>query len=305
MQNFEERNIKKIGFCALKSGSSGNSYLIRTAEASILLDAGMSNKAIKEAIERFGMLPEDIDAIFITHEHSDHIKGLRVLMKNTRCNVYMSHGTLNEMERRGEALQYDRIEEVEDGQVVNIGDIRVECFRLSHDAREPIGYTFTVRDDSGLKSVKKKVSVVTDTGYVSDTIFENIKDSDILAIEANHERNILLAGAYPYPLKVRILSEVGHLSNDSCADCLVNFMKYRAERAEKENAEDADGKAANETSEPSVPTIFLAHLSRENNTPDQAEITIRYTLEEAGFVKDRDYILHVIAHGEMSDTVEI
>ena len=143
---------------------------------------------------------------------------------------------------------------------------------MSHDTAEPVAYTF---ERNG-----KKIAVVTDTGYISEEIFENIKDADILVLEANHERNILLMGPYPYTVKHRILGDKGHLSNEAAGQCLVQILDY------------LQGSKA--------PLVLLAHLSQENNTPQQALITIRNILEEAGYYVDKDVKMEVVARDSVS-----
>ncbi|MBQ1430461.1 MAG: MBL fold metallo-hydrolase [Firmicutes bacterium] len=264
-----------IGFMALSSGSSGNCYLIRTEKTKVLLDLGISCRSIKTLLAGQGLELKDIDAIFISHEHSDHIKGVKTTMKNTDCPLYASHGTLSEIVKKASPLPYERLIEMEDGEAVKVGpDLTVRSFRVSHDAKEPFQYSF--------EAGGKKVSVVTDTGFVSDEILHNIEDSDILALEANHERNILLYGSYPFVLKMRILSDVGHLSNESCAHTVVEILKRDRH-----------------------PKIFLAHLSQENNTPEQAMITVKNGVEEAGFAVGRDLELRVIKRGDSSEYVTV
>ena len=253
----------KLGFCSLASGSSGNCYLIKSDNTNLLLDAGISCKAIQAGLESLGISLKDIDGIFITHDHIDHIKGIKTLLKKTSCPLYASRGTLEALVEKISPLPYERLIEVVTDEEIGVGDIKAMPFDLSHDTEEPKTFTFT-KDGA-------KVCVVTDTGYVSDDIFDNIKDADILALESNHERNILLYGSYPYSLKLRILSDVGHLSNEACAHCLTEVLRYR--RIRKRFSEDGG-----------VLKVFLAHLSKENNTPEQALITVRNALEEEGFI---------------------
>ncbi|MBE6025409.1 MAG: MBL fold metallo-hydrolase [Firmicutes bacterium] len=269
----------KLGFCSLASGSSGNCYLIKSDNTNLLLDAGISCKAIQAGLESLGISLKDIDGIFITHDHIDHIKGIKTLLKKTSCPLYASRGTLEALVEKISPLPYERLIEVVTDEEIGVGDIKAMPFDLSHDTEEPKTFTFT-KDGA-------KVCVVTDTGYVSDDIFDNIKDADILALESNHERNILLYGSYPYSLKLRILSDVGHLSNEACAHCLTEVLRYR--RIRKRFSEDGG-----------VLKVFLAHLSKENNTPEQALITVRNALEEEGFIVGKDLELKVLSRDERS-----
>ncbi len=259
-----------LGFCSLASGSSGNCYLITSEHTNLILDCGISCRSIKAGLESLGLSLKDIHGIFITHDHTDHIKGLKTLLKNTSCPVYASHGTLESLVLKISPMPYERLMEVQAGDMVSAGDIAVSVFDLSHDTDEPVTFTFS--------SGGRKAAVVTDTGYISEDIFENIRDCDILALEANHERNILLYGNYPYPLKLRILSDVGHLSNEACAHALTGVLR-----------------------EGRKPLVFLAHLSKENNTPEQALITVRNILEEQGFLVGRDLELRVLDRDKRSE----
>ena len=263
-----------LGFCSLSSGSSGNCYLIKSEHTNLLLDCGISCKSIKKGLESLGISLKDIDGIFVTHEHSDHIKGLKTLLKNTDCPVYASHGTLENIVRKESSLPYERLIEVKGGNGFEINDFEIGVFDLSHDTDEPVTFTFS--------SGGRKAAVVTDTGYISDPIFGHIRDCDILALEANHERNILLYGSYPYPLKLRILSDVGHLSNEACAHALAEVLR-----------------------EGRKPKVFLAHLSKENNTPEQALITVKNALEEEGFIVGRDLELKVLSRDERSGFITV
>lgn len=264
----------RLGFCSLASGSSGNCYLIKSDNTNLLLDAGISNKAIKTGLESLGIGLKDLDGIFVTHDHIDHIKGLKTLLKNTACPIYASHGTLEAIVKKISPLPYERLTEVSAGKGLAVKDIQIRPFNLSHDTDEPMTFTFT---KDGVKA-----AVVTDTGYISDEIYSNIKDADILALESNHERNILLYGSYPYSLKLRILSDLGHLSNEACAHALKSILK-----------------------EGRKPKVFLAHLSKENNTPEQAMITVRNALEEEGFIVGRDLELKVLDRDKRSEFVTI
>ena len=268
-----------LGFCSLASGSSGNCYLIKSDNTNLLLDAGISCKAIKEGLATLGVSLGDIDGILITHDHIDHVKGLKTLMKRTDCPVITSPGAFRALVEKEYATEEFRFITADRTQTLTVGDISIKPFDLSHDTEDPQSFAF---EKDGYK-----VCVVTDTGYVSSEIFENICDADILALEANHERNILLYGSYPYPLKLRILSSVGHLSNEACAHALTEILK-------------ADRRHSGTPMK-----VFLAHLSQENNTPEQALITVRNALEENGFLVGRDLYLEVLARDHMSRFITV
>ena len=157
------------------------------------------------------------------------------------------------------------------------GDIEVTPFKIYHDAEEPVAYSF--------QRGGKKLSIVTDTGIVTEAILDAIKDSDLLVLESNHEVNILLYGRYPYTVKRRILSDVGHLSNEAAGNCILDFLK------------DIDRRK--------VPKILLAHLSQENNTPQQAYITVKNILEEEDFYVGKDLYLGVVLKDQLSELMYI
>lgn len=264
-----------LGICTLASSSSGNSYIIKSEKTSLILDIGITAKKLEADIAKIGLSHKDVCGVLITHEHIDHVKGLKTLMKRTDCPVYMTYGTMEAYIKKNSAIPYQRLSTIIAGNRYIIGDIEVTPFNVSHDSAEPVAFSF--------RRNGTKISVVTDTGYVTEEIFENIKDSDILVIEANHERNILLYGRYPYSLKYRILSDKGHLSNEACAETIVRVLK--------ENEK--------------CPTVLLAHLSRENNSPAQALITVRNAIEESGFFVGSDLELAVIEPDSMSEVMVI
>lgn len=262
-------------FCSFASGSSGNSYLVKSDSTALLIDVGISCKSIEQSLNSFDLKLEDISAILITHEHSDHVKSLRTLNKKAEnIPIYATPGTFNFIiERIIPSLESDDINAViPDTGSFMIGDIKVTPFPTSHDAKEPVGYTFT--DGEGT------VAILTDTGYVTDKAFDAIQEADILILEANHEKNMLLVGKYPYYLKQRIMGKYGHLSNEDAANCLIKILKKRKNHV--------------------PPRVILAHLSSENNTPDIAEITIKNMLYEKDLLEGRDYYLSIAPRSEPS-----
>lgn len=255
-----------LKFCSFSSDSSGNCYVVTDDKTSILIDAGISGKKTEEGLNAVGLVPESIKGILLTHEHGDHIKCVDVLAKKFKdAYFYCSEGTGKALEK---GLCKKRVS-VNPGERLNIDSLQVETFNLSHDAVQPMGYA--VSNESG------KIVIVTDTGYITEEIMEQIKEADILILEANHETNILKMGNYPYPLKLRILGEKGHLSNEDAAECIVKFLKGRKSKRNQDK----------------IPQIILAHLSKHNNTPAQAFLTVRSLLEEEGYLMDEDYTLAV------------
>ena len=269
----------RIKFCSFSSGSSGNCYLVATNSAAILVDAGTTGKNVVSGLGKCGLMPGDIDGIFLTHEHHDHVRGLPVILKEIRKNlcegrkdfrVYGSSGTIAATEER----LFGKIE-LSDAKIITpsldeiiIGDMVITPFRLSHDAAEPYGF----RIDSHGKSL----AIVTDTGYVTDSIYRNIKDVDFLILESNHEKNILLMGRYPYHLKTRILGDRGHLSNEAAGEALGRILENRAGIKDEPLR------------------VLLAHLSKDNNTPEMARITVNNILFESDYMEGREYTLDVL-----------
>ena len=250
-------------FCPLFSSSGGNSVYIGCGEDGILIDVGMSAKQTDIALHNIGVDPETIKAIFITHEHSDHVKGLRVFASKHKIKIYATKGTAFYLDN------YELTEakgglscEVIDDKGFEAGSIFVKPFRTSHDARESCGYTVETPDG-------RKISLATDLGYITDTVHNAISGSDLVMLESNHDIRMLENGPYPYQLKERILSNKGHLSNDACAEEAVKLIENGTTR------------------------LFLGHLSKENNFPELAYQTTYAALSQAGMQEDNDYILKV------------
>ena len=267
-----------LGICPMASSSSGNCYLIRSNRTYILLDAGISCAAVNKNLEMMDVKFWEMNGIVLTHEHIDHVRGASAYCKKSnRQSFYVTEGTIKALEEKGKEIPRERVEIIKGGSDFNIGDIEVKAFCVSHDAREPVGYSF-MRNG-------KKISVVTDTGMITEEIERAIQDSDILIIEANHEENILIYGRYPYHVKHRILSNKGHLSNEAAGKCIADFLER--------------------LSSPKIPCILLAHLSGENNTPQQAMLTVSNILEERGFYVGKHLKLSVIHPKEMGDLVTV
>ncbi|MDF2881163.1 MAG: Metallo-beta-lactamase superfamily hydrolase [Clostridiaceae bacterium] len=242
-------------FCSLYSGSSGNSIFISSEHSNILIDAGLPGKRIEKALNDINKDASNIDGIFITHEHTDHIKGVGVLSRKYDIPIYANTETWNSMCNLIGKINEHNIKII-DSDTVDINDLHIMNFKIPHDAANPCGYSISQGD--------KRVSIATDLGYFSDEVKESIKDSDVILLESNHDTEMLKFGPYPYPLKRRILSDVGHLSNDAC------------------------GKAISEIIKDSHKTIILGHLSKTNNYPDLAYATVANVLSDCGFKVNKD-----------------
>ena len=215
----------------LSSGSKGNTTYIETKETKILIDAGNSSKYIIDNLKELNVDIKDIDAILITHVHSDHIKGLEVLSKRIKCPVYIT-------KKMYPYLDYLTNYIFIDDNKITIKDIQIDTIKTSHDTEESLGYIITNND--------KSIVHITDTGYINQKYFDIISNKTIYVFESNHDIEMLNNGRYPFHLRQRILSDKGHLSNYDSAKYLSQFI-------------------GNNTKE-----IILAHLSEENNTEELA-----------------------------------
>lgn len=248
-------------FCSLFSSSSGNSTFIGSAKTGILIDAGVSTKRLREALVSKEIDPSSLGGIFITHEHSDHIKGMRILASTFNIPVYASAGTMDFLEENGHVTSKFPFEVI-DAKGVEIGDIFVKAFRTPHDSADSCGFQISFSDG-------QKAAIATDTGCITDEMRENIVGCNLVMLESNHDVGMLQNGPYPYYLKRRILSDRGHLSNECCAEFVKELVQKGTSR------------------------IFLGHLSDENNFPDLALQTSLAALSEIGAVNGRDCILSV------------
>lgn len=244
----------------LFSSSSGNSYYIGSSGQAVLIDAGRSCKQIEQAMMSNNLDMRSVRAIFVTHEHTDHCSGLRVLASRYGINVYASAGTLDALEAGGKLDSRFTSDVIESR--VSLGDMLVERINTPHDAAESCGYRVTTPDG-------KKAIVATDMGVMLPSVREAISCCDLAVVESNHDVNMLLSGPYPYTLKRRILSDKGHLSNTACAQELPEFVRRGVRR------------------------LVLGHLSGENNTPDVAYQTALCELTQAGMKLDEDFTLEV------------
>lgn len=247
-------------FVTLFSSSAGNCYYIGSSGRGVLIDAGRSCKQIEAAMLSNGLDMRRVQGIFITHEHSDHCQGLRVLASRYGINVYSSEGTLKALEESGKLDSRFTADVIESK--ISLGDMLIERFDTPHDSAESCTYRVTTADG-------KKAMVATDMGVMLPSIRNAISECSLAVVESNHDVNMLMTGPYPYPLKRRILSDRGHLSNAACAEELPHFVNS------------------------GVRHLILGHLSGENNTPDVAYVTSLCALKEAGMTLGEDFTLEV------------
>ena len=208
-------------FGTIASGSSGNCLYAGNQDSHILIDAGVSGKRIKEGLEGFGVNPVELDAVLITHEHIDHISGLGVMARKYRVPIYATEKTLVQIERTKSVgkIPTDLFRVVKPDDTYRIGDIHIRPFSISHDAQDPVSYVL------GCGGIK--IGMVTDLGYFDEAIVDELKDSDILYIEANHDIHMLQVGPYPYYLKQRILGNKGHLCNEMAGRLIKELYSSR------------------------------------------------------------------------------
>lgn len=252
----------KFTFCPLFSGSSGNAIFVAAGDTRILIDAGMPGRAIENALRTIDVLPETLSAIAVTHEHSDHTKGVGILSRKYHIPVYANERTFEAMAKTvGDIPKGDR-RYFETGEDFYINDLALLPFAISHDAAEPVGY----RIYSGGASV----AVATDMGYMSKQVRRTLSGTQVLLLESNYDPSLLMQNAhYSLYLKQRIRSSHGHLSNEDSANNLLALY------------------------ETGVRHVLLGHLSAENNTPELALSTAVERLTEAGITVNEDITLDI------------
>lgn len=263
-------------FCSIASGSSGNCIYVGTGQTSVLVDAGLSGKRIEAGLNAIDRTTRDVDAILITHEHSDHIQGLGVLARRYGVPIYATAGTIDaasrmtQLGRMPEGL-FCEIREDED---FFVGDLKILPFSISHDAAQPVGYR--------LECEGRSVGIATDMGVYSSYTVKRLKKLSALLLEANHDVNMLQVGRYPYYLKRRIMSERGHLSNENAGQLLGQLLHD-------------DLKA-----------VFLGHLSKENNYDKLAYETVCGEVDRGDNpYRSRDFYIQVARRDMVSELVTI
>ncbi|MFJ6414720.1 MBL fold metallo-hydrolase [Terribacillus sp. AE2B 122] len=249
-----------LSFSVLASGSSGNAFFIGTEKERILVDAGLTGKELQRLLDEAGIDPASLTKILVTHEHSDHIKGLGVAARKFDLPIYANEKTWKAMENSIGKIPLDHKFVFGMEETKTFGDLDVQSFGVSHDAAEPMFYAFHHEG--------KKVALVTDTGYVSDRVKKIVEKADAYIFEANHDVSMLQMGAYPWNVKRRILGDLGHVSNEDSALALTDLIDNNTKR------------------------IYLAHLSRDNNMKDLARLAVGNILQERGFDLNRHIELH-------------
>ncbi|MBP5310456.1 MAG: MBL fold metallo-hydrolase [Lachnospiraceae bacterium] len=263
-------------FAPIASGSSGNCIYVGSNNTHLLVDVGISGKRVDEGLRNLDLTGHDIDGILITHEHVDHIGGLGVLCRKYSIPVYATRDTILAIK------SYNYLGKVEDDIFhpiaadvdLKIKDMTIKAFRINHDATDPVAYTFCADG--------KKIAIATDMGTYSEYTVQNLKGMDSLLIEANHDVRMLQVGPYPYPLKQRILSDSGHLSNELSGRLISSILNDKIEN------------------------IFLGHLSKENNLPELAYETVRVEIDMSdNKYRSNDFRIMVAKRDQMSEVVNL
>lgn len=261
-------------FTTLASGSTGNAALVSCGDTHVLLDAGISAKRIADGLRALGVTPAQLSAILITHEHSDHVNGLRVLTKKAGAPIYATGPTCREWYRKSRCDEVKSLfQEQKAGSGVQIGSMWVESFPTPHDAAGSVGYS--------IAGEGSRMVLCTDLGYVTDEVYRTVKGCDLLVCETNHDEDWVKSGPYPYYLKQRILGDYGHLSNGAGAE----LAAFAVEHGTK--------------------TVVLAHLSRQNNTPAHAYETVALRLLAMDCDPERDISLAVAPADTPGPTISL
>lgn len=262
--------------CSIASGSSGNCIFVGTDATHLLVDVGISGKRTENGLNSIGYSLNQIDGILITHEHSDHIKGLGVLSRKYHIPIYATQKTIYEI--RGNSslgtISEDLFVPIKADESFKIKDIIVEPMHTSHDAADPVAYR--------MKYGRKKIAIATDLGTYNEYTVECLKGMDLLFLEANHDVNMVQVGPYPYRLKQRILGEYGHLSNE------------------------VSGKLLKKLVHENLQGVVLGHLSKENNMPELAYETVRVELAMGcELYREYQFPITVAKRDEVSPIIKI
>ena len=247
-------------FSVLASGSTGNATFVETENHSFLVDAGFSGKQMEALFQQIDRDIKNLSGIFVTHEHSDHIKGVGIIARKYKLPIYANEKTWKAMDKSIGDIPTEQKFIFGMETVKTFGSLDIESFGVSHDAAEPMFYIFHHEG--------KKLVLITDTGYVSERMKGTISNADAYLFESNHDVSMLRMGRYPWNIKRRILSDVGHVSNEDAALAMSDVIGDHTKR------------------------IYLAHLSLDNNMKDLARMAVTQTLEGKGMVVGEQFSLY-------------
>lgn len=262
--------------CSIASGSSGNCVYVGSDTTHLLIDVGISGKRTEAGLKELGLKMSDIDGIFITHEHADHISGLGVLSRKYGVPIYATQGTIEGIRNTASVGEIDKglFQIIKPDEKCIVKDLSLYPMHTSHDAADPVAYR--------ISHGSQKIGIITDLGCYTDYTVECLKDLDVLYLEANHDVHMLQVGPYPYYLKQRILGERGHLSNESAGKLLSRLLHDKMQ------------------------AIVLGHLSKENNLPELAYESVRVEVTMSDTKYDgNDFPLYVARRSEVSDIITV
>jgi len=262
-----------IKVCSLFSGSSGNCIFVSNDDTAILIDAGVSGRRIEAALAGIGESFENIEGIFITHEHSDHISGAGILSRRHNIPIYANPNTWKAMRPTLGKIKTDFVRYIDVGGYISLGNITVKPFPIPHDAVCPVGYNIFIED--------KKLTIATDIGHMDNELLTNMEKSEMILLESNHDVEMLRTGRYPWPLKQRILGDKGHLCNDMAGKVVAHLAKSGTKR------------------------FLLGHLSQENNFPELAYQTVCNALMDIKINPKEDIYLEVALRDRASNIMYI
>jgi phosphoribosyl 1,2-cyclic phosphodiesterase len=231
-----------LNFCSLYSGSSGNSLYVENEDTKLLIDCGVSSKKIEEGLNSIDIIPSSINAILITHEHNDHVKGLSTFAKKFNIPIFSTSETFNAIEPQIEKISKNNIKKIKISEKFTIGSLEILPFAIPHDASNPCGFS--------ISNNNKKISIATDIGHMNNSILKNLEGSNFILLESNYDTEVLKCCSYPYKLKTRIAGSTGHLSNVMA------------------------GKTISYLSKNGLQIAMLGHLSKESNFPELAYQTV-------------------------------
>src|SRR5690554_1165897 len=249
-----------LRFSVLASGSTGNAFYIESDQEKLLVDAGLSGKQLDHLFSKIHVDPASLSGILVTHEHSDHIKGLGVIARKYNLPIYANEKTWKAMEGLIGKVHSEQQFIFPMESVKSFGSLDIESFAVSHDAVDPMFYVF---HENG-----RKLVIITDTGYVSDRMKGIIRGADSYVFESNHDISMLQMGRYPWSIKRRILSDVGHVSNEDAAVAISEVVFEKPTQ------------------------VYLSHLSKDNNMKELARLTVKQTLQSYGIIEGEFLHLH-------------
>ena len=262
-----------LKYCSIGCGSSGNCHVITYKNTGILIDAGLAGKTITSGIKQADFDIDKIQGIFITHEHSDHIKGAGIMSRKLDIPIYANLKTWCGMKDKIGNIKEENMVVFENDRTYVLGDIKIRPFSIPHDSEDAVGYN--------IYSENEKMSIATDIGYVTENIRRNLKGSKLVILESNYDPNMLMMGRYSYSLKKRIMSEGGHLSNEEAASFCTELVDGGTE------------------------TILLAHLSKDNNFPELAYATSKNVLTNNQMIVGKDLMLDVMSRNKGSKVYKL